>query len=248
MDRRRFDDLLAAYALGALPEDEVRKVEEYLAAHPERQAEVDELRSVADLLALAPEELDPPPELRQIIIGAAEPETEAREPETSDQEILEPESRPTSEEWREFFSFPRLAFAASTLVVVAGLLLWNLALQGEVRDLQGRIEDTPEAPRIHELRGSGVARAASGQVMEVGDSRVVLIVEDLPRAPQNKTYQIWLIEGDAPKPSGVFEPGNELTAAPLDKPLDGADIVAVTVEPEGGSPAPTSAPILTSKL
>lgn len=238
MDPRHYEDLIAAYALGALPEDERRKVEEYLSEHPELQSEADELRSAADLLAFAPEEQEPPPELRQAIIGAVEP----------DAGTPEPESRTSVAGWGRWLSFPRLAFAASALVVIAGLLAWNVTLQGEVQELQGRMESRPEAPQTYEVSGTGIARAASGEVMELGNGRTVLMVEELPETPRNKTYQIWRIEDGTPKPDSVFEPAEGMTAASLEKPLDGADVVAVTVEPDGGSEAPTSDPILTSKL
>lgn len=238
VDPRRYEDLIAAYALDALPEDEQREIEEHLAEHPELQIEVDELRSVADMLAFVPEDQEPPPELRRNILSAIEPEGET--PETGNER---------SSGWLGgWFGFPRLAFAASVLVMVAGLLTWNLTLQGEVRELQGRIENTPEAPRTYEVSGSGMARTASGEVMELENGRTVLMVEGLPEAPQSKTYQIWLIEGNEPIPSNVFESTEGTTAAALDQPLDGADVVAVTVEPEGGSESPTSDPILTSEL
>lgn len=238
MGPNRYEDLIAAYALGALPEDERREIEEYLSQHPERQTEVDELRFAAGLLALAPEEQEPPPGLRRSIMSAIGPETET--PELREE---------TSSGWlRGWFGFPRLAFAASALVVVAGLLVWNLTLQDEVRDLQGQIAEKPAATQTYAVNGSGVAQSASGQVVKMEDGRTVLRIEGLPQAPRNKTYQIWLIEGDKPTPDNVFEPGGGMAAASLDHPLNKADVVAVTVEPDGGSKAPTSKPILTSKL
>lgn len=247
MDPRRLEDLIAAYALGALTEDERREVEEHLAAHSERQNEVDELRSTADLLALAPEERNPSPELRRSILGAVEPASGAEE-------------RPARSGWLGgLFSFPRLAYAASALVVLIGLLGWNIALQGDVRQEQAQVRELRESlqtqadnfarsPQIHEVSGAGIARMASGQVMEMGNGQTFLVTQDLPRLPENKTYQIWLIENDQPRPSGLFEPDEGITAASLDEPVNGAEVVAVTVEPDDGSPAPTSNPILTSKL
>ncbi len=238
---------MAAYALGALTEEELREVEEHLAAHPERRNEVDELRSAADLLALVPEERDPSPGLRRSILDAVETETEARE-------------RPARSGWLGgLFSFPRLAYAASALVVLIGLLGWNLSLQDDVRQEQAQVRELRESlqaqavdfarsPLVHEVSGAGIARTASGQVLEMGNGQTFLVTQDLPRIPENKTYQIWLIENDEPRPSGLFEPDEGLTAASLDEPVNGAEVVAVTVEPDGGSPAPTSDPILTSKL
>ena len=79
-------------------------------------------------------------------------------------------------------------------------------------------------------------------------SRAVLVVENVPAVPEDKIYQVWVIEDDVPKPSGLFEPGQELVAAVVEHPVEGADAVAVTVEPEEGSPKPTSDPMLVAKV
>ncbi len=79
-------------------------------------------------------------------------------------------------------------------------------------------------------------------------SRAVLVVENMPAVPEDKTYQIWIIKNDVPKPSGLFEPRQDSVAAVVEHPLEGGDVVAVTVEPEGGSPKPTTDPMLVAKV
>jgi anti-sigma-K factor RskA len=80
-------------------------------------------------------------------------------------------------------------------------------------------------------------------------SRAVLVVENVPAVPEDKIYQVWVIEDDVPKPSGLFEPAQEdPVAAVVEHPVEGADAVAVTVEPEEGSPKPTSDPMLVAKV
>src|SRR3712207_769939 len=68
MGRGRYEDLAAAYALGALGDEERREFEAYLARHPELQSEVEELGEAARLLALAPQEYEPPPQLRRNLL------------------------------------------------------------------------------------------------------------------------------------------------------------------------------------
>jgi anti-sigma-K factor RskA len=238
MNHERFDELKDAYVLGALPEDERRELEEYLAAHPERQAEIDELGTVAGLLALAPPEQEPPPELRRSIMGVVE--AEARPP---------VRSGPRFAGLREFFSLQNLALGAAALLVI-GLFSWNMLLQGEVQDLQGRVanlQDTPQS-RMVALEGTGAAQQAHAEVMILEDDRAVLMAEEMPRVPEDRTYQIWVIEDDVPRPSGLFEPQGESVAAVVEKPLEEGDVIAVTVEPDGGSPQPTTDPMMTAKL
>ena len=57
------------------------------------------------------------------------------------------------------------------------------------------------------------------------------------------------MHGDVPEPAGLFEPGGGGdAAASIEGSIDKADAVAVTVEPSGGSPAPTSDILLTTTL
>jgi anti-sigma-K factor RskA len=240
MDRERFDELRDAFVLGALPEEERREFEEYLASHPERQAEIDELGAVAGLLALSPQEQEPSPQLRRSIMEVVE--AEAERPRV--------ESRPWLARIGEFLSIRNLALGAATMLVV-GLFSWNMVLQGEMQDLQGRIQslqDQPQEPQMVELGGAGTEQGARAELVTLEGDRAVLVVENMPPVPEGKTYQIWVIEDDVPKPSGLFKPKQDSVAAVVEHPLGGGDVIAVTVEPEGGSPKPTSDPMLAAEV
>jgi anti-sigma-K factor RskA len=240
MDHERFEELKDAYALGALPEEERREFEEYLAARPERQAEIEELNAVTGLLALSPEEREPSLELRRSIMRVVEPEAEPRP--TS--------SRTWLARMGEYLSVRNLALGAAALLVIC-LFSWNMLLQGEVRNLQGRVQNlqaAQEESRMVALKGSEAARRAHVEVIILGDQRAVLMAEDMPPVPEEKTFQIWIIVNDVPRPSGLFETKDDPVATVIDRPLRGADAVAVSVEPEGGSPEPTTDPMLTAKL
>ena len=240
MDHERFDELKDAYVLGALPEEERRELEGYLASHPERQAEIDELGAVAGLLALSPQEQDPPPQLRSRIMDAVG--AEAVRPRASRRSVLA---------WIGDLLGPRnLALGAAAMLVI-GLFSWSMLLQGEVQDLQGRVQSLqsqPSEPQMVELGGAGTERGARAELVTLEGDRAVLVVEDMPPVPEGKTYQIWVIEDDVPKPSALFEPTQDSVAAVVEQPLDGGDVVAVTVEPEGGSPKPTSDPMLAAEV
>ena len=240
MDHERFEELKEAFVLGALPEEERREFEEYLASHPERQAEIEELSTVAGLLALSPEEHEPSPELRLRITGAVEAEA-----------VTPHESRRSVFAWMgELLRVRNLALGTAALLVI-GLFSWSMLLRGEIQDLQGRVQslqERPQEPQMVALKGPGVAHGARAEVMVIHNERAVLMAEDMPPVPEGKTLQIWVIEDDVPKPSGVFEPTEKSVAVIVEKPVGSGDVVAVTVEPEGGSPQPTSEPMLTAKL
>jgi hypothetical protein len=81
---------------------------------------------------------------------------------------------------------------------------------------------------------------------------VLLLADNLPPAPAGKIYEMWVVpKSGAPKPAGLFqsdERGNavHLLREPVD--LASAAAIAVTVEPEGGSSAPTTTPFLVTAL
>jgi anti-sigma-K factor RskA len=237
MNHERFDEVIDAYVLGALPEQERRELEEYLAAHPERQAEIDELGNVASLLALSPPEQEPSPELRRSIMAVVEAQR--------------PPARTRS--WlagvKELLSVRNLALGAAALLVI-GLFSWNMLLQGQVQDLQGQVASLQDSQqsRMVALAGTGAAQRAEAEVILLKDHKAVLMAEDMPRVPENKTYQIWVIEDDVPQPSGLFEADGDTVAAVVEKPLDEDDVIAITIEPNGGSQQPTTDPMLTAKL
>jgi hypothetical protein len=96
--------------------------------------------------------------------------------------------------------------------------------------------------------GKGQPAPPHGNVFVNGRSGVLLIASNLPRLAQGRLFEMWLIpKGGSPHPAGMFQPGASgvgfnLLSGPVDVSTLGA--VAVTVEPEAGSPAPTSTPIL----
>jgi anti-sigma-K factor RskA len=73
-----------------------------------------------------------------------------------------------------------------------------------------------------------------------------LHVSGLGPAPRGKTYEAWVIlAGQAPRPAGLF-PGGGSSSLRLRGTVPPNAVVAVTREPAGGSPAPTTQPIFTA--
>jgi anti-sigma-K factor RskA len=257
MNDEIFEDLKDAYVLDALPEEERRAFEDYLAAHPERQAEIDELGAVAGLLAFAPHELEPSPHLRSGIMEIVQSEASPRR--TRRGSAL-------TRLWG-YLGARGLALGAAALLVV-GLLSWNLLLQGQVGDLQGEVQNSQDqvedlqgqvqeaqarrqvqqSPTI-ELEGSWASQGAEAEVASINGDRLILVTDNLPSVPDDKTCQIWVIKGDSPpSPSGLFQPDGNMTATPITNSIENADTIAVTVEPAGGSDQPTTEPVLQAKL
>ena len=256
MNNERFEDLRDAYVLGALPEEERRMFEDYLTAHPERQAEIDDLGAVAGLLAFSPQEQEPPPELRSRIMEVVEAEAEPRRA----------RRRSAFARIGDYLSVRSLALGAAALLVV-GLLAWNVLLQGQIQDLQGEVADARgqvqnlqgqvadardqqqlQQTQTIALEGSWADQGANAEVASIHKNQIILVAKNMPSVPEDRTCQIWVIKGDVPKPSGLFQPDGNMTAAPVTNSISKADVIAVTVEPAGGSEKPTSDPVLLAEL
>ena len=242
MNSERFEDLKDAYVLGALPEEERLSFEDYLAAHPERQAEIDELGALAGLLAFSPKEQEPSPELRSRVMEVVEAEAEPRRV----------RRRSALAKVGDYLGVRSLALGAAALLVI-GFLSWNLLLQDQVQDLQGQVEDARDQRQVQqsrtiELQGSWAEQGANAEVAFIRKNRVILVAKNMPSVPEDQTCQIWVISEDEPKPSGLFQPDGNMTAAPIANSITKADVIAVTVEPAGGSKKPTSDPVLLAEL
>jgi hypothetical protein len=206
-----------------LPEEERLEFEQYLATHPERQAEVEELGAFANLLAFSPHQQEPPPDLRRRIMDTVEAEA-------AQLRVQQPRAHRRS--WLaglwQAVGARDFALAGAALLVV-GLFSWSMLLQGEVRDLQGRVQglqgevqdQQAQGPQMIALGGAGTEQGARAQLVTLERDRAVLVAENMPPVPEGKTYQIWVIKGDTPHPSSLFEPEGDSIAVVVENPWKG---------------------------
>ena len=91
---------------------------------------------------------------------------------------------------------------------------------------------------------------ARGRVF-VSPNGVVLIAAHMPKLETNRTFELWIIPSAGnPVPAGTFQSESVSDAAVYvyRGQTANAAAVAVTLEPEGGSPQPTTTPFIVSKL
>jgi anti-sigma-K factor RskA len=226
------DGLIAAYALGALAAGEHERLAGHLATCERHRAEARELASVATLLAL-PEEQAPPPGLRGRIVAAAVAEARAA-----------PALPLPIGAGRQRAVLPlryRVAAIAAGVVILA-LAALNVGLL--LRD-DGDAIDAP-AQVIALDRGDG----AGGFVLYYDDEKRALLVADgLDPIDTDRGYQLWSIRGETAVSLDMASvTGDGAIVALVDFDAERADALAVTVEPAGGSPQPTSDPVLIARF
>jgi anti-sigma-K factor RskA len=127
------------------------------------------------------------------------------------------------------------ATAAAVLLIVAGVW-WKTEL---AQRQSWTLSCVATATNCH----------ASGAVGIVG-SNLVLRIHGLALLPSGKQYQAWMIvPGKAPAPEPAFSPAvnGDGSVSFAGAAAKGA-LVAVTVEPRGGSSSPTTKPFLIAKI
>ncbi len=234
-------ELLPAYALGSLDEEEAVQVAGHLATCPSCRAELLSYQAVADRLALAAPDAVPPARLKQQILGQLQmPHTE-----------LAVEPRPSW--WQRLASLFRQAAPAwgiASLVLVALLIISNVWwLQRTNRD-EPLI--TSGGMQIIAMVGTEVAPAATGTLVISEDGEYgTLVVDGLPALDQDHQYQLWLIRDGQRTSGGVFSVNPEGYGAlwvSSPEPLSSYPAFGITIEPAGGSPGPTGDRVLAANL
>jgi anti-sigma-K factor RskA len=134
---------------------------------------------------------------------------------------------------RPRWTTPVAAAAAIAACAIVGLAAWNVVLHNRLGHTESALRGVP-------LHG------ATGSVVLGVDGRAALVLTNLSAAPTGRTYEAWVINGKSVTPAGLFHGGEKTVVVQLSHRVPNGAIVGVTVEPAGGSPKPTSQPIITS--
>ena len=252
-------ELAALYALGALTAPDRRAFEAHMAGCPECTAEVRSLSGVAGALAQSVPQQEPPASLRTRILGEIGHRDRGEPRSSSSRWSL----APASMAWLATAALLVLAVAlgayAATLrgridrleTRLRDAILRADASERQIADLrrvstqtgsQMAVLASPDLQRI-DLSGQPAAPQASGRAFWSRSRGLVFTASGLPPLPAGKAYQLWILTpAPAPVSAGVFKPdaGGGVVAM-FTPPVDLArpSAVAVTIEPEGGVPAPT---------
>lgn len=252
---RRVDPhtLAGAYAMDAVTDDDRARFEQHLADCETCQAELRGLRETTARLAAAAE-VRPRAALREQTVRAAAqirqlpPVTPAgpARPGGWRRRVLAPAAgTPWSRGW-----LPRLAIAVAAVfaLVAAG---FGYAMHGAEHRLdmaQSRshaIASVLGAPDARMMTGRVSTGGSATVVMSHRASALVFTAADLRSLPRARAYQLWLMGPSGSRSIGVLSAARGGMAGPMIiSGLAPGDAIGLTVEPAGGSPQPTSAPIL----
>jgi anti-sigma-K factor RskA len=232
-----YKEMIPARALSTLDAAEERALNEHLENCAECRKELEEWQATAATLALASDPAEPSPKVRERILS------EVRRDRSSTPEVI-PFKSPPRNVWSSFGTLGAIAAVVLFTALSIGLaVLWrqNQRLARENKFVA--LVNTPGA-RVSELRGVGPGQGETAKLAYDRAGRAILMASKLPSVPQGKAYQLWFIVGDKPPvPGKTFVPdktGNAILEDEIPRDAVDASVFAITVEPEGGSSAPTS--------
>lgn len=254
-------DDVYVYAVRSLPEDEVAQFEAHLAECEPCSAELAALSNVTAELASAVA-ASPPLSLRSAVMdslrnapqGMRRSDTPASTTTQLPRHAATPEAPVVPLTRSRQPRFPAILAAAA---VIAALGFGGWAWQSREAAQQQAQQAQAQTVQLTSLLSAADVKTVTGKVTTSGSTATVVmsrsqhtamfVATGLPSLPAGKVYEAWTITGK-PVPAGTFSADTGKATVRLPPQALVAKAVAVTIEPAGGSAAPTSSPIFAVNL
>jgi len=242
----QFAEELALYALGALEGVDRTSLEKHLQECASCRRELEQLRGDAALLAFTTSGPKPPARAKSRLMDSI---------------AKEPRSTPRKPVRTPLWGI--LGWVATAAMIVVAVRFWeqNLRLTSMVAELTSDFNHERRVAEILHARdaASYVIKPVAIKSMPPSGKAIysreqiglIFVASNLNPLPANKSYELWLVPMQgAPIPAGMFKPDAHGSAMVVDPkgipPGVEAKAFAITVEPEQGSPAPTTPIIMIS--
>lgn len=247
-----FSEDLALYALGLLTGSDADRMKQHVAECADCQADLAQRREEMALVAVAVSGPKPPSRARDRLLQAVSRDSRSRNGAAAQTSPL------------RWWAWAGWAVAAA-LLIVAGFQVHENIRAKEQASALSKLLDSQETELtmarqiVSTLTADDAQRVTlvaaktppqpQGKVIYVRKrATLIFLATNFPTVPASKAYELWLIPiTGAPLPAGTFRPDARGNATLVNSPLSSqveAKAFAVTVEPQSGSPAPTSKPIV----
>lgn len=263
MNERDFADLAAGHALNALSEADERAYQEALAGNPHWSSHVRDAADAVAAISATIDPVEPPASVRDSLLARITelPQNAAPEP-VFDTAALEdfaaagPAPVDSESEAARAGSTsgsgwgPRRWFTlAASIVAVLALGFGAVTVSQQLTRPATLIalEQVTTAPDAQSATATMPGGAVATAHWSASTGQSVLVTEGMPSLPSDQTYELWFVRDDTPIAAGIFKTDADGRAtAILQGDFHSGDIIAVTVEPAGGSPdgTPSSAPVI----
>lgn len=238
--RCEWHQLTGAYALDALDPPEQASFEHHLSRCGACVAEARGLRETAARLALATA-AQPPPRLRDHVLSAIR-RTRQLPPLTARQHAD-----------RSRVPRPRLSLAVTLVSLAAAITLGIIQIStwqqlGTARDGNQAMAAVLSAPDARITTASASGGGSVSVVTSRTEHRAIITSAGLPPLPAGRTYEAWVMAPAGARPVGLLAPGAQGRSTPVMTSIGPQDKIGLTVEPSGGTPRPTTTPLVAIAL
>ena len=258
--------LIELYAMNALSATEVAQVEAWAAEFPEVRTEIEEAQSALELYAQA-HAIEPPADMKAKIManfdgefGGKSEKKEANKPTQSSEKrplSIKPEKTDSGTN-----AGSKLPWAVAGIAFLAALSFFVKAKNtaSQLTDCQTESAQLAQKQQvIAELDGKiNILKSINTKAIDLKtapnptlpkdllvkifwnakEKATLLSIQNLPKPPQGKQYQLWAIVGkNPPINAGVI--AYDMSLVQPMKVFEKADAFAITLENEGGSEVPT---------
>lgn len=263
MDIRTYisSGIIESYLLGLATEAEAQELEDYAARYPEVREAIEDQRLALESYT-ASLTVKPPEDLKEKLWGLLQAENleSAVEPPTGNNvpQAMTLKRRPFFTSW----------WAAASVILFIGSMIVNFVLWRQQQAADKSIEAMKRVQEQQNrdlsvkenvilayqqymklasdtntvtvtMKGVGNHTSNTAAILWNKETKEVFLSHNnLPQAPAGKQYQLWAIVDGKPVDAGVFDAGQEKLLIPM-KTTARAEMFAVTLEPSGGSIAPT---------
>lgn len=232
-DEDRIRELLPGYALDALTPEETYLVDHHLSGCQSCQVELARLQQITEDLPLALAQTSPPAALKARIMR----DVHVRQSPSA--QLTRPKF------WQQVGQFLQKSVPAMAVVVIAALAILSISLWNRLNQVAS--VPTPQM-RLVALVNTDAAPGANGTlILDLQGKYGTLVVDKLQALSASQQYQVWLIKNGERTSGGVFSVNPEGYGSVelwATQPLGSYDAIGITIEPAGGSPAPTGAKVL----
>ncbi|MFJ2746131.1 anti-sigma factor domain-containing protein [Streptomyces sp. NPDC087440] len=241
MSTAELHTLTGAYALHALPEDERLAFEHHLADCPSCAQEVAELAATAARLGRAMTE-NPPERMKAEVLRRITTERQ-------EGPLTVRQGRVRGRYGRAATRFA-LAACLAAAAAFGGIAVWQHQVAQDAQQQAQAAQQQTEAlaavlaaPDAKASTGRVGAGASATVVVSRSRDRAAFVASGMPTPPAGKVYQLWFNDAGTMRSAGLMDPAASTGAVLLNGPVGKASGMGITVEPTGGSPAPTSDPV-----
>lgn len=249
--------LSGAYVLDALTAQEVGAMDAAMRSDEDLRGEVAELTDTAVLLGLAVAPIEPPTALRSRLLDAIErtpqhPAVESVDLDEAPEHDGEHEAAPAAirvdavvtrgpAHWFRRPVALLVAAAAAVALFFGGNLIVQRGVEGQSAQAVSFAELT-SSPDVHRAQ-KPVTGGGTAVVYWSPKLRSSAVVLTGVRTPAGRLLQLWHIRGGSATDAGLYRPQHGEHYQMLHDVPSTESTIGITVEPDGGSKQPTTAPI-----